>query len=128
MYIAKVNIWTQFWNGWLPGPWALGGHDQAHDYPYIENACSRIISLFFFILRFWNQILTCWSVKSSLSESSFLFCLFMNSFIMNSFSSSASCDLVYGFLFFLGFTCDEHQGAPGKQIGKNTLAIALKVV
>lgn len=109
-----VLVWTE----------ASRGHDQ-----YMENACSRIISLFFFILRFWNQIFTCWSLKSSLSDSSFLFCLFMNSFIINSFSSSASCGFVYGFLFFLGFTCEEHQGAPErkkKHVFRNLRALNLE--
>ncbi|TNN82514.1 hypothetical protein EYF80_007349 [Liparis tanakae] len=59
--------------------------------PTVEAmACSLSMSLFFFIRRFWNQIFTCWSLRFSRSESSLRRCLVMNSFSINSPSSSAS--------------------------------------
>lgn len=51
--------------------------------------CRRsLFSFFSFILRFWNQILTCRSVRLSIRESWSLFSLFMYTLKKNSRSSS----------------------------------------
>ena len=71
------------------------------------------MSLFFFMRRFWNHILTCWSLRFRRSESSLRRCLVMNSLSMNSPSSSASWSLEYGLRFFRVRVCIGYHGAPG---------------
>lgn len=56
-------------------------------------------SFFFFILRFWNQTLTCLSLKPSLWLISHLLFRVIYAFIANSFSRCSVCTRVYGFRF-----------------------------
>lgn len=60
-------------------------------------------SFFSFILRFWNQIFTCRSVRLSILDNCRRFSLFMYTLKKNSRSSSRIWYFEYGHLFFLDF-------------------------
>lgn len=69
------------------------------------------LSFFSFILRFWNQIFTCRSVRLSILDNCRRFSLFMYTLKKNSRSSSRIWYFEYGHLFFLDFV------APTKRNG-----------
>lgn len=86
-------------------------------------------SFFSFILRFWNQIFTCRSVRLSILDKCRRFSLFMYTLKKNSRSSSRIWYFVYGHLFFLDFVAPTkrnvtwlHYSEFEVQLGCNTTA------
>ena len=105
--IPEVCIWwcgACKW-GWCPcicnwlwiGPCRVGAEVGISSHLFIVFA--RSVSFFFFILRFWNQTLTCRSVRANLWLISHLLLRVMYAFIANSFSKCIVCTRVYGFRF-----------------------------
>lgn len=108
-------------NGWCPTimtqqdshrlPKRQVYHDfQNNGFPVKYWRRSRFI-FFSFILRFWNQIFTCRSVRLSILDNCRRFSLFMYTLKKNSRSSSRIWYFVYGHLFFLDFVAPTKRNA-----------------
>lgn len=84
-----------------------------------------LLHFFIFILRFWNQILTCLSVRFRSLATSYLRSRERYILNRNSFSSSRVWCLVYGQRFFLvDFACSQlDAGLSARRVGERELVM-----